>query len=114
MQIDPFKLIVWDGMVRAVLGRLFQLWPILGFGPVGFIVTNLVMKFTDYMWVVSRDFVKMSAINIENQEIKRKYSIASISLHRAALKYGIDSVEFNDAKENHLSEFINLISLRPK
>lgn len=96
---DLFKSLVWDNLVKAALGRLFAAIPFLGWGPVGYVVTWIVVKYTDLFYEAMKELVDLQLIVFKNELAKKEYTIAAIHLRELAKTLGDQSDEFLKARE---------------
>jgi hypothetical protein len=111
--LDLFKNLVWDVWVKAVLGRLFAAVPLFGWGPIGFFVTSMVMKFTDALYSSIKEFINIEAIEFRNKEFGKAYATASVKLKIIAREKGIDSPEFRSARDADKIALSNLARFGP-
>lgn len=68
---DVFKSLVFDIIVKEVIRRLFLAVPILGVGPLGVLVTELIIRFTRMFYEYQKElitFYKFEFINETNQK----------------------------------------------
>jgi hypothetical protein len=68
---DVFKELVFDIIAREVIKRLIASIPILSFGPVGFVVTELLLKFAKMFYDTQKElliFYKFQFVNEINQK----------------------------------------------
>lgn len=106
---DIFKDLVWGALVRAALGALFKAAPFLGWGPIGIIVTFLVTQFAEKLYEVVREYVQIEVIILRNEAHRKEYDAASTRLKIIAHSSGIDSPEFQKARDENkkaLSKFV--------
>lgn len=67
------KTLVFDVMVKAAIKRLFTLVPLLGYGPIGWIVSALIFKLTDYVWLVGKEIVDFEIIEFKNKKHQESF-----------------------------------------
>lgn len=106
--LDAFHAIVWNNLIRAGLAALFAQVPFLGLPIISNIVTWIVMKFSDYLYAGFQMFVDIQYIRFKNQQLQTEYDKSSVALQVIAYDHGIDSKEFEDARqgfEKDLSKF---------
>jgi hypothetical protein len=106
---DFFKAAVWDNIVKAALGRLFVFLPILGWGPIGFVVSWVVTHFTNQLYDLLKEAIQMEAIALRNESHRKAYERASVVLKVIALDKGINSPEFQKARDEHKRSLTQLI-----
>ncbi len=95
---DIFKALFWDNAIQALLEALFQAVPFLGWGPIGWLVTQIAVRAGDALFAVIRVTGNIAAIPIINEEHKKAYDRASANLQIIAHDKGIDSPEFQEAR----------------
>jgi|WetSurMetagenome_2_1015567.scaffolds.fasta_scaffold559515_2 hypothetical protein len=106
---DIFKELVWDNLVKATLTEIFVAVPLLGWGPIGFVITSLAVKYSDKLYNGINKVVDVKAIALKDEILKREYDSASIKLKIIANSYGINSSEFEVSRvahKNYLSQFV--------
>lgn len=106
---DIFKSLVWDTLVKAALSQLFLAVPLLGWGPIGYVVSWLAVYFTDKLYAVVKTAVDLEVITLRNEEHKKEYAGAAVRLKLIAKSKGVDSPEFMKAREEQklaLSRFV--------
>lgn len=104
-----FKSLVWDTLVKVALQQLFLAVPLLGWGPIGYVVSWVVVKLTDKLYDVTKTAVDLEVIVLRNEEHRREYAVAAVKLKLIAKSKGVDSPEFKNAREEHqqaLSRFV--------
>lgn len=107
MNEDIFKSLVWDLIVRAVIDSIVSAVPFLV--PFKWLIGFLITKFTDRFYESVKLFIDMKSIVIKNAEHLSVYNKASATLQIIAHDKGIDSREFQNAREEArvaLSRFI--------
>lgn len=105
---DLFRDLVWHAIVKAALGRLFLLVPLLGWGPIGYIITYFAMKYADQLYEGVRLLIEVEVIVFRNKEFEKAYDDASVKLHIIAKDKGIDSPEFRSAREENRKRLSDL------
>lgn len=111
--VDLFKTLVWDNLVGAALQWLFVTIPFLAWGPIGAVVTWIVMKFTDKFYAMVKLFISVELIVFRNLEFGKTYAAAQINLKQIAGEKGIDSQEFKDAHVKEKQALSNLVKFDP-
>lgn len=107
--LDTFKALVFDPIVKLVIGKVIGLAGFLSFGPVAFLVTKLVTYIADQLYLVLRDQVNFNYIMLANEKHHEAFVAAHLELKGIAQSKGIDSKEFKEAREKRrkaLSEFV--------
>lgn len=105
---DLFKDLVWDNLVKAALSRLFVVVPLLGWGPIGFVVTWFATRFANQIYESVKMAIQLEAISLRNESYKRAFDAAHAKLAVIAYKKGIHSPEFRQARDESkkaLSQF---------
>ena len=97
--MNLFKELVWDSIVEAVLGRLFTMVPLLGWGPIGYVISYFAVKYSDLLFEGITLFVDVTLIRIRNKEFQKAYDRASIRLMSLADDFGVDHEEFRKARD---------------
>lgn len=106
---DVFKELVWDGFVRASIASLFAAVPFLTWGPLGFLITTVVMLFTDRLYAAVKMTVDLEVIVFKNKQFESAFDNAAIKLKVVAVDYGGDSSQYKAARIEHqkaLSQFV--------
>lgn len=68
---DVFKELVFDIIAREVIRKLISAIPLLSFGPLGFVVTELLLKFAKMFYDTQKElltFYKFQFVNEVNQK----------------------------------------------
>lgn len=107
--IDLFKTLVWDNLIKAALADLFASVPLLGWGPIGYVITALVIRFSDKLYAGVKLFIEVKEIVFKNESLKNEYGRRSVELKIVAHDYGILSPEFEKAHEknrNAMADFV--------
>lgn len=107
--LDTFKELLWDHIVRATLTKIFVKVPLLGWGPIGYVISNLVFKYSDELYSALSFFIEVKLIVLKNKKLQQEYAAASLRLRQVALSSGIESVEFRKARDEDkdaLSKFV--------
>lgn len=115
LALDTFKELVWDAVVKAVLQKLFVAVPLLGWGPIGYVISHFAVKYSDEIYAAVKMFIVVEAITLRNKSFEQAYNKASVKLHIVAKTDGIDSVSFKEARDadkKALSKFVNFDSVR--
>lgn len=110
---DLFKQLVWDTLVKAALQRLFLLVPFLGWGPIGTIITWLVLKYADQLYDAVALYINVELISYRNIEFGQTYAAAEMNLKQIAADKGIDSQEFQDARTVEKQALSNVVKFDP-
>ena len=106
---DVFKDLVWDAIVKAALARLFAAIPWLGWGPVGILVSWVVGHFAEKLYGAMALAIDFRLIAYRNEQHRQAFETASVTLKIIARDQGIDSEQFQKAREAHakaLSKFV--------
>lgn len=106
---DLFKDLVWDLLVKAALSKLFAAIPWLGWGPVGILVGWIVGMLADYLYDAVKMTIDLQVIAFKNEQHRREYDKAGVTLKLIARDKGIDSPEFKAARDENkksLSRFV--------
>lgn len=98
--------------MRGVLARVFQAVPLLGWGPIGFVLTHIAVHFADRLYDGVVLFINVELIAYRNQEFQKTFERASTSLKIIARDCGIESKEFQDQRESSRRVLENLVRLR--
>lgn len=104
-----FKSLVWDNLVKFAIQQLFLAVPLLGWGPLGYIVSWVITFIADKLFIALKLAVDLEVIVLRNEEHKREYTLAAIQLKLIAKEKGLNSPEFKKAREKQqeaLSRFI--------
>lgn len=107
--MDLFKSLVWDILVDAALKQLFAAVPLLGWGPIGYVISWAVRYFGDQVYVMIKDFVNLELIAYRNIQFGKAYAAASVNLKMIAGQKGIESQEFKDARIENKKAMANVV-----
>ena len=107
--IDTFKEIVWDNLIKVALNALFTKIPWLNWGPFRWLVTYIVEKYTDELYVFFSTYINLKTIAFTNKEAEEIYDQDSVELYLIAKESGIDSQEYKDKREESKKSFQNVI-----
>lgn len=110
-----FKSLVWDQLVKLALSRLFAAVPLLGWGPIGWVVSWAVNWVATKIFDAVKLFIELEAIVFRNKQAQKEFETASIKLRLIAMGSGEGSPEFLAAREEHksaLSKFVRFDSAR--
>lgn len=99
--LDLFKDLVFDPMVKLVIQRIIGLASWLAFGPVAFIVGQVVTYVAGVVYDVMKDFINFEVILLRNAEHQKALIEALTDLQKIAKTNGIGSPEFRSAREAH-------------
>lgn len=94
-----FKGLIWDLLISALLKKIFAALPILGWGPIGWLVTFIVGKLADALFEVLAEFVNFQVIVLRKEALAKEYAVQSYNLKQLADSKGIDSDEFKAQRE---------------
>ena len=106
---DLFKTLVWDVLVRAGLAALFTALPFLNFWPISWLITMVVNKYSDILYASVKEFVKIEFIALRNENFEKQYNISSSTLKIIAIKYGIASEEYVNARIKNVDTMDNVV-----
>lgn len=112
-EIDTFKELVWDAMIKAALAALFKAVPWLGWGPLGVVLTWLAQKFTDYLYSTAVMVFNVSKMPFLNEAHRREFDDATVKLRIIAAGEGIDSEAFRKARDERkiaMAKFVHFNS----
>lgn len=96
---DLFRELVWGSLVKAVLGRIFAAVPLLGWGPIGFVVAFFVNKIASEIYDDVKELIKLEVIEFRNKEFEKAFNTTSVKLKIIAREKGIESPEFRSARD---------------
>ncbi len=101
---DLFKELILDKLIKASLGRLFSAVPMLGWGPIGIIITYFATKYGELFYEEMKLVINMEKIEITNSSFESAYHKAGVKLKLYSEQYGVDSAEYrrirNEAKKS--------------
>lgn len=107
--LDTFKELVFDAIVRMLISRIISLAGWLSFGPVSFIVSQVVFYISNQLYALLREQINFQFIMLRNDKFHAEYVKASLDLQAAFDKFGGESKEFQELRDAHkksLSDFI--------
>ena len=107
--MDLFKILVWDSLIKAALASLFVALPFLNFWPVSWLINYVVITYSDILYAGLKEFIKIEAIALRNENIERQYNISSSTLKILGTRFGIESQEFTDARAKNVDTMDNLV-----
>jgi hypothetical protein len=99
--LDLFKDLVFDPLVKLAISRIIALAPWLSFGPISFIVGQVVTYVAGIVYEVMKDFINFEVILLRNAEHQKALIDALTALQKAAREKGTDSPEFRSLRESH-------------
>lgn len=108
---DLFKDLVFDQIVEWSLKELFSLWPFLGWGPVGLIVTHVITKYSEIFYNRLKGAIILQKIYFKNVDLQKAFDHESVKLKIISDSFDENSPEFLEAKENAkkvLSDFVHI------
>lgn len=106
---DFLKELIVDKLVEASLERLFLAVPLLGWGPFGIIITYFAKKYATLFFEEMRDIITIEKIKITNESFEKEYHKKSLKLKIISNNYGVDSPEFQEAKNEAKESLKNLV-----
>lgn len=108
---ELFKTLVWNKLISVALQRLFLAVPLLGWGPIGFVITWAVNKIASMVYEEMKMTIELKMIQMTNEAHQKSYELACMRIVLAYNMKGGDSDEYKLArKQAHdaLSEFVKL------
>lgn len=105
---DIFKSIAWEPIVSVVLKQLFTRFPVLGFGPIQWIISTLVFKFTDELYEAVRLFINLEVISFRNENFRIAFERKAVELKLVARSFGVDSEQFKEARKGFREDLKNV------
>lgn len=106
---ELFKTLVWDALVKAALRKLFAAIPWLGWGPLGPVVTYLVVLFSDKLYEALSETIEMEWIAFRNDAHRRAFDKSASELQAIADGVGVDSPEFKEQREKALADLARFV-----
>ncbi len=109
LSIDFFKELAWEPLLKGLLAKLFTAVPLLGWGPIGYVITFLVMKYGDQLYEAFKLLVEVKTIKFVNKALQKDYDTASLSLKIIAEQKGIASEDYKkarDVEKENLSKYV--------
>jgi hypothetical protein len=106
---DLFKELVWDNVIKRTLNYLFLSVPLLGWGPIGLVISHFVFKFSDQAYIFLSNFIAVNEIVLRNKEHQKAYDKAAIGLKLSYDAYGSNSNEFKLERKKRNEAMANLI-----
>lgn len=107
--VDPVKDLLWNALVKAATLLLFKAIPFLGLPLISPIVGAVIGIFADKLYDLFKEYIDLRQIVLTNLEHRKAFDDAAVKLRIVANGLGIDSPEFQAAREKHakaLSAFI--------
>lgn len=104
-----FKDLIWNVLVKAALGRLFAAIPLLGWGPIGLIVTWIVSHFAEKLFDHMHEWIDFKMIFFKKKELQQAFDGEVLKLQGIFDEKGMDSDEFKAQREKSkeaLSKFV--------
>lgn len=108
---DNFKELVWSEIVQAELRQLFSAVPFLGWGPIGYVISVIALKWAERLYKQFCTTVNVQMIELRNEAQENVYATASAELNIIAAQKGIESNEFKAARELHKRAFADFVRL---
>ena len=106
---DLFKDSVWGPLVKASLAQLFKSVPILGFGPIGWVVNWIVMKVASDIFDKMEDVIDLERISFNNHQLHNEYIASLMRLRLVEREKGLNSDEYKQAKELNKINFSKFV-----
>lgn len=75
-----FKVLVWDLAVEAALQRLFLLVPLLGWGPIGYVISRAARALSEYLFQELNKGIKNFEIQFVNEEHRKAFDKSTFVL----------------------------------
>ncbi len=110
---DIFKILFWDTAVNAGLAALATAAPWLMVGPWGWVIRQVILKYTDLLYAGMRMVANLEAIVLINEDHRKAYDRASAELQIIAHDKGIDSPEFKEARIENQKALLEFVRFRP-
>jgi len=104
-----FKELFWDNIVEATLTELFMKVPLLGWGPIGYVITHFVLMYSNILFEGLTLFVDVKSIRILNREFQEAYDFASLKLMMVAAELGPESEHFRKVRDDSKEALKNLV-----
>jgi len=101
---DLFKDLVWTAIKDLILSRLALMVPILMWGPIGIFTSFLVGIILSWVYDAVKMAIDLQVIKFTNEKHQAAYDRASIALKLIARDKGINSPEFQEARDVHKKE----------
>lgn len=95
-------------MEKALLA-LFTKVPLLGMGPIGYLIRYFVRRYSEELYSGVKTFVNLNVITFKNQQLEKEFVKSSLKLKLVAKSYGLYSAEFEEAREKNRNYLSNLV-----
>ena len=106
---DLFKTFVWDVMIKAAMADAMVALALSPTGWLAVTLTKLVIYATNKLYPYFVRFVKIQSIILQDEIHQKGFEHAQLKLKLIALKNGIDSQEFKDARKTEQDALLKLI-----
>lgn len=106
---EIFKSLLWDRLVSFALQKIFAAVPLLGWGPIGWIVTWAVNYVATKLFEAIDMFLRLESIRLKNETAQREWEMAAIELRLLALDKGVSSPEFLKKRAEEHEKFSKFI-----
>lgn len=106
---DLFKSFVWDVMIKAAIADAMVALSLSPTGFLGVLLTKLIIYGTNKLYPYIVRFVKIQSIILQDEIHQKGFEKAQLKLKLVALKNGIDSQEFKDARKIEQDTLYKLI-----
>lgn len=110
---EIFKELVWDNMVTAVLESFYTAVPVLRVPPLSTIISWAFRALTDKLYAVLDLAWDLTVIVIRNEQLRRDYDRAAVSLKIIRHDYGVDSKRYLEARDVFRKELAEFVRIRP-
>lgn len=107
--LDTFKDLVFDPLVNGAISKLLARAAWLSWGPVAFIVTQVVTLVANFLYKEFRELVNIGTIKLMNAEHQMAYEKASVAEYMAYKSKGLDSPEFRKAREQNKKDLAKFV-----
>jgi len=107
--LDTFKSLVFDELVKAAIAKIISQAAFLAWGPVAYIVGQVVTYVAGVLYEYMSDVINLEVILLKNSAYHAAYIEAHFRLQKVAKEKGIESPEFKTEREKHkaaLSRFV--------
>lgn len=109
---DLFHDTVWKAGVEGALTAIFTQAPWLNAWPLRPITQALIRFGAEKLFQQIKLFIDLKAISLVNAQHKRDFEKASVTLRVIAIKHGVHSEEFKNARENAKALFAEFARYR--
>lgn len=114
MTEEILKKFIVNMVVKAVLARLFVAVPLLGWGPIAFVISHFAVKYGEIFYDVAKTFISFRQIEFLNKDYQTAFDREMIKLKLLERDKRATKEEIEDAirqAQDRLADFVQHTSV---